>query len=186
MKSRKPSAPSKPVVSNLVVLARDSELLFTDTETTVLIIGGVCHVRHARGELERVNAGSVLVRRGRSQARDARVTRALELMRTHPDRRWTVETLARAVGLSRAVFGRRFTAFTGTSPLRYLTELRLALAAASLAHEDDSALAALAARVGYASEFSFSRAFKRRYGVAPGTFRRTSNLPPNRTLALAA
>ena len=30
----------------------------------------------------------------------------------------------------------------------------------------------LAARVAHASEFAFSRAFKRRHGVAPGSFRR--------------
>jgi len=186
MTSQKPLAPQRNPSANLVVLAHGSELVLTEADSAVLVVRGACHVRSAGGKLERVNAGSVLLGRATQRKRDPRVARALELMRSHPEQRWTVERLARKVGLSRAAFTRRFAALTGTSPLRHLTELRLALAAACLAREDEIALAALAARVGYRSEFAFSRAFKRRYGIAPSIFRRTSALPAPRTLALAA
>ena len=94
--------------------------------------------------------------------------------------------MARTVGLSRAAFARRFAAVSGRSPLRYLTELRLALAANLLETTDDS-LAELALSVGYASEFAFSRAFKRKYGLAPGSFRRLRrNARPHSPILAAA
>jgi AraC-like DNA-binding protein len=38
----------------------------------------------------------------------------------------------------------------------------------------DATLAAIAAAVGYSTEFAFSKAFKRTFGVAPAVFRRTA------------
>jgi len=105
------------------------------------------------------------------RAPDSRIQRALELMHTRPEHRWTVQSLAKAAGLSRTAFARRFTAALGASPLRYLTELRLRRAAELLTTSDGS-LAEIAAEVGYDSEFAFSRAFKRYTGKAPGLFRR--------------
>jgi len=113
-------------------------------------------------------------REGRAaRAFDRRVSRVLELMRSNPAERWTVEALAKAAGLSRAAFARRFLAELGVPPLRYLAELRMQRAAELLA-EGDGSLAAIAAEVGYDSEFAFSRAFKRHTGEAPGVFRRRS------------
>jgi AraC-like DNA-binding protein len=45
--------------------------------------------------------------------------------------------------------------------------------AAVLLLESDLALSEVARRVGYESEFAFSRAFKRYHGQPPGSFRRT-------------
>lgn len=105
------------------------------------------------------------------RALDRRIARALQLMRARPTERWTVEALARAANLSRAAFARRFLSELGVPPLRHLTALRMERAARRLAESDDS-LAAIAAEVGYDSEFAFSRAFKRHMGEAPGVFRR--------------
>jgi AraC-like DNA-binding protein len=102
---------------------------------------------------------------------DSYVERALAAMKREPSRRWTVASLARIAGLSRAPFARRFERVTGQPPLRYLTDLRLRRAAARLV-ATDVRLAELASEVGYATEFSFAKAFKRAYGVAPGVFRR--------------
>jgi AraC-like DNA-binding protein len=102
---------------------------------------------------------------------DRRITRALQLMQAKPTERWTVAALAKAAGLSRAAFARRFLAELGVPPLRHLTAIRMQRAAKRLAESDDS-LAAVAAEVGYDSEFAFSRAFKRHMGEAPASFRR--------------
>ncbi len=104
-------------------------------------------------------------------APDTYVARALDAMRSDPARRWTVAALARVAGLSRAPFARRFRGATGTSPLRWLLAHRLGLAGSLLA-ESDGTLAAIAAAIGYSSEFAFSKAFKRLVGIAPATFRR--------------
>jgi AraC-like DNA-binding protein len=89
--------------------------------------------------------------------------------------RWTVSSLARKAGMSRPVFARRFQAAFGSSPLRYLTARRMERARELLETEALS-LAAVAERVGYASQFAFNRAFKRHFSLPPGVYRRTLRL----------
>ena len=157
-------------------LPQGAELVLEGVETALLIVRGACAIRTKSGKLERVEAGTLLLHPRETRSLDRRIARALELMRSEPGKRWTVERLARAVGLSRAAFARHFVETTGRSPLRHLSDVRLALAA-SLLETSDASLAEIAARVGYASEFAFSRAFKRRHGVAPGRFRRLGAQP---------
>ncbi len=106
-----------------------------------------------------------------NDTRDAYVERALDAMRAEPSRRWTVSALGRVAGLSRAALARRFKLAVGAPPLRWLSEHRLELARLRLL-EGDEGLAAIAAEVGYGSEFALAKAFKRRHGVAPGRYRR--------------
>ncbi|MFJ9693371.1 AraC family transcriptional regulator [Kitasatospora sp. NPDC101183] len=101
---------------------------------------------------------------------DPALARALQAVHAEPGRAWTVEALAAEARLSRAAFARRFTAVVGRTPLAYVTWWRMALAA-RLLRDSELPLGVLASRVGYASEFAFSHAFKRRHGVAPGRYR---------------
>jgi transcriptional regulator GlxA family with amidase domain len=114
---------------------------------------------------------AVETERSTACVKDSFVARALAAMAEEPARPWTVDSLARGVGLSRAAFAARFRRAMGKTPRAHLTELRLQRAAEHLAATDD-ALASVAAEVGYASEFSLAKAFKRRFGVPPGVFRR--------------
>jgi AraC-like DNA-binding protein len=102
---------------------------------------------------------------------DPAVSAALHAMHHDLARPWTVQTLAAQAGLSRAAFAHRFTALAGRPPLTYLTWWRLTVAA-KLLRESDAPLNEVAAQVGYTSEFAFANAFKRRYGIAPGKYRR--------------
>ncbi|TDO47324.1 AraC-like DNA-binding protein [Kribbella sp. VKM Ac-2527] len=102
---------------------------------------------------------------------DIPVARSLELIHSEPGASWTVADLAGQVGLSRAAFARRFTEAVGEPPLTYLSRWRMTTAARLLRDEDRS-LAAVAKQIGYTSEFAFAKAFKRDFGVAPGTYRR--------------
>jgi len=104
--------------------------------------------------------------------RDSSIRHALKLIHEYPADGWTVETLARAVGMSRSNFSSRFQSFVGTPPLKYLTQLRVHLAANTLRREGKLSLCEVANQVGYESESSFARAFKRYFGVSPGTFRK--------------
>lgn len=103
--------------------------------------------------------------------RDRTVGRALALLHASPAEDWTIESLAEAVGLSRAPLARRFTEQVGMPPLGYLTDLRMQIAARLLRHTD-TPLPEVAATVGYTSEFAFNRAFKRLRGLPPGQYRR--------------
>ena len=102
---------------------------------------------------------------------DPRLGPALRAVHDDPARPWTVEALAAEAALSRAAFARRFTAQLGVAPLTYVTGWRMALAREQLRDSGDQ-IAAVAAALGYASEFSFAAAFKRHHGIAPGRWRR--------------
>ncbi|TCB98858.1 AraC family transcriptional regulator [Micromonospora zingiberis] len=96
---------------------------------------------------------------------------ALQAIHRDPARPWTVAALAAEAGLSRAPFARRFTTLLGQPPLTYLTWWRMTIAA-RLLQESDAPLSAIAAKVGYTSEFAFASAFKRQHGTPPGRYRR--------------
>ena len=104
---------------------------------------------------------------------DAEVGRALRLLHAQPEREWTIEELAREVGVSRSGLAQRFTELTGESPIRYLTGWRIQLAK-NLMLQLALPIAEVADRVGYESEAAFNRAFKRNVGVPPATWRKRS------------
>ncbi len=106
--------------------------------------------------------------------RDRFVARALTLMHGRPAHPWTVEDLARRVGMSRSGLAQRFTDLLGVPPMQYLAQWRLQLAAQQL-RLSDRPLASVAEDVGYESEAAFNRAFKREFGVPPATWRRNAN-----------
>jgi AraC-like DNA-binding protein len=101
---------------------------------------------------------------------DPGITAALGMIHNSPQTPWTVARLSENAGMSRASFAKRFTALVGRPPIRYLTDWRLNCAAKTL-RETDEPLAAIARQVGYSTEFAFSAAFRREYGVSPGRFR---------------
>jgi AraC-like DNA-binding protein len=102
---------------------------------------------------------------------DRFVGRALALMHEQPNRDWTVDELASAVGLSRSALAQRFTEFIGQPPMQYLTRWRLTIAAQRLRTEQTT-LARLAEDSGYESEAAFNRAFKRALGTTPAAWRK--------------
>ena len=106
--------------------------------------------------------------------RDKQVGRALAAIHRSPEENWTVQSLAREVGMSRSGFSARFSQLVGDSAKRYLTQWRMQLARAQLQQTSDS-LAVLADRLGYQSEAAFCRAFKREFGVPPGRVRQNSS-----------
>ena len=102
---------------------------------------------------------------------DPRVGPALALIHERPGESWTVEKLAAKVGLSRSPFTVRFTRVVGEPPQTYLTRVRMQRAA-RLIREQESSLGQVALAVGYESESSFNKAFKRQYQKTPGQFRK--------------
>jgi AraC-like DNA-binding protein len=103
-------------------------------------------------------------------AREPHIGRALALLHNRMAYDWSVESLAREVGLSRSAFVARFSALLSTPPMKYLARLRLQMAARALA-TTASSMQAIAAEVGYESESAFNRAFKRELGVPPARYR---------------
>lgn len=103
--------------------------------------------------------------------RDPFVSRAMALIHQRVAFPWTLDSLAREVGLSRSALATRFSSVLGVAPMQYLTNWRIHAAAHSLLHTGKSILQ-VAQEAGYDSEASFTRAFKRLMEVPPATWRR--------------
>lgn len=109
--------------------------------------------------------------------RDPVLGRALMLLHAQPAAPWTVDKLAHGAAVSRSVLATRFAQDLGVSPMRYLAQWRLQLAANLLRHPRQPGMGAIAERVGYDSEAAFSRAFKRHLGVSPAAWRKGAHSP---------
>jgi AraC-like DNA-binding protein len=134
------------------VLARLSELMFVET------------IRQYLETLPSAQTGWL------AGLRDPVVGHALAVLHGEPSEPWTVERLARLVGLSRSVLAERFAEMVGQPPMQYLALWRMQLASRLLV--EGGQVAAVAGAVGYESEAAFSRAFKKLVGQSPATWRR--------------
>ena len=102
---------------------------------------------------------------------DRIVGAALSALHGRPAHAWTLEELARTAHTSRSVLAERFQDLVGTSPMQYLTQWRMLLAA-NLLSRSNAPLARIAEDVGYQTDTAFSRAFRREYGAPPAAWRR--------------
>jgi AraC-like DNA-binding protein len=142
-----------PRIGGECVLGRLSELMFVDV------------VRRYLETLPTDRSGWL------AGLREPFVGRALTALHRTPAQAWTLESLAREVGLSRSALAERFTQLVGQPPMQYLANWRMQLAANHLVSGMDG-VAAIAERVGYESEAAFSRAFKKMVGVPPSEWRK--------------
>jgi AraC-like DNA-binding protein len=103
--------------------------------------------------------------------RDPFVGKALSLLHGAPAQNWTIEELAKEIGLSRSVLAERFADLVGIPPMQYLAKWRMQIASGLLSG-GNARMATVAAEIGYESEAAFSRAFKKMVGVPPSVWRR--------------
>lgn len=107
---------------------------------------------------------------------DTRLGRAVAAMHAQPEHTFTLPELAEVAGMSRTVFAARFTDALAQPPIEFLKQLRLTRAAHLLARTE-LPVKTVAARVGYASRSSFTRAFVAWQGAAPTAFRARAGEP---------
>lgn len=100
----------------------------------------------------------------------------LGLMHERPEKNWSLQELADEAGLSRTLFCQKFVQVVGTTPLEYLREERMRVAAQMLTNGKPE-IRMLAQRTGYSSEGAFCTAFKRWSGCTPGEYRATRVMP---------
>jgi len=153
--------------STLRFIAREARELRPGGETVITHLADILIIQAIRSWID----SSPEAERGWLAAlRDKHVGKALAAIHSKPEQDWSVASLAKYVGMSRSGFSARFTNMVGESAMRYLTHWRMQLARVQLQETSDS-LAILADRLGYQSEVAFSRAFKRVFGVSPGSVR---------------
>jgi transcriptional regulator GlxA family with amidase domain len=91
-------------------------------------------------------------------------------MMDRPSAPFTLEGLAEIAGMSRAAFAERFKQAFERTPMEFLRDVRLRLAARLLT-TSDLPVKTVAGRVGFASRSHFSRAFKAYAGRDPAAYR---------------
>lgn len=94
----------------------------------------------------------------------------MQAIHSRPQEKWTVESLSEQAYMSRSGFALKFRQVIGQSPLEYLTQWRMFMAAEYLKSTDQS-ISEIALAVGYESESSFSAAFKKVMGAAPRSYK---------------
>jgi len=104
---------------------------------------------------------------------DKGISEVLNKLHNKPDHDWNLDLLAKISGNSRTSFINKFKKITGLTPIQYLTNWRL-LKARNMIKSTDIPLSNVGREVGYNSEVSFSRAFKRQFNTTPGRIRKST------------
>lgn len=154
-------------------IAREAESLRPGGETIITRLADILVIQMVRHWIESaadVDTGWL------AALRDDQLGRAIAAIHRDPGADWTLESLARVAAMSRSAFSARFTEVVGEPAMRYLTQWRLQLARTTL-RECEDPLGAVAERFGYRSEAAFCRAYKRQFGVSPGSDRRAKPAP---------
>lgn len=102
------------------------------------------------------------------------IGKVIAAIHAEPERDWRVPELAGLMGASRSRFAEAFTRTVGESPAKYVAKVKMFQARRWIAQEG-MRVAVAADRLGYDSEASFSRAFKRIVGQPPGALRRSAS-----------
>ena len=102
---------------------------------------------------------------------DERLAQAVSAFHADPARNWSVQSLAEVAGMARTSFAVLFRDKTGQTPIEYLSQWRMPLAAQQM-RETDASLSQIALDIGYASESAFIAAFKRIVGEPPRSYAR--------------
>jgi AraC-like DNA-binding protein len=164
---RAPAATSVRMIQSAVAETDDHR---TGSQTLLAKLGEVLFVEVIRNHISELPAES---RGWLSALRDRHVGAALGVIHRRPTDDWTIDRLAREVGLSRSTFAERFVRYVGFPPMNYLAQWRMQLAVRTL-ERPGSSVAQAAASVGYQSEAAFRRAFERYVGVSPSAWRKRS------------
>jgi len=99
-----------------------------------------------------------------------KLNKAVEAIHREPEKPWNLEELAKLVHMSRTTFASHFKLASGWTAMQYLTWWRMQLAWRKL--REGNSVASVASAVGYHSDASFSRAFKREFNVNVGQVRK--------------
>jgi len=98
------------------------------------------------------------------------IAQARQLIESNPSASWTVEKLARSVGMGRSNFAAHFTQAVGRAPMEVVAEHRMEHAA-TLLRQGRLKIAEISEMAGYSSEAAFSRRFTRHFGISPSQMR---------------
>ena len=159
------NTPVQPLIS---LFLQEAEKPEQGTKSVIDALSNVLFIyilRHAQ-QIGLLNQGLL------AALQDKRLNQVLEKILFSPQLDCNIEQLAELASMSRATFMRIFQQLLGMPPGKFLTQVRLEMAAVLLKNTQKTILA-IALEVGYQSEAHFSKAFKAIYGLSPSQFRKT-------------
>jgi len=118
-------------------------------------------------------ASGVSERREATRSISAAIGQAERLMADTLERPATIPAVARGLGVAYSYFRREFKRHTGLSPHRYMNRMRLEKARRLIGATDEP-LKAIADRLGFSSQYHFSSAFRRHFGLSPSAWRKSA------------
>jgi AraC-like DNA-binding protein len=154
----------------LELMGHEARELRTGGETVITRLCDIVVIQAIRAWLER---DDTMLHGWLGAIGDEQIGSVISAIHRHPERDWTLNTLAATAMMSRSGFTARFTYLVGEPPMQYLTNWRMNLACDQL-NDGTRSIADVASGLGYQSEASFSRAFKRTRGYPPSEARRAT------------
>ena len=137
------------------------------SELTVNKLTEVLLVQLLRADFGRPDKAGIV-----AALKDKRLSKALTQVHAEPGKHWTIEAAAERATMSRSGFARKFKETLEMSFFDYLTRLRMRNAR-ELLSTTTLRVGDIGERVGYQSELSFVKAFKKIHGVTPRAYRGT-------------
>ncbi len=85
----------------------------------------------------------------------------------------TLDSLAEQAGYSKAMLIQKFKYHTGSTPMEYVTDVRINHVKKMMSGSRRMTLREIAYKSGFANEFYLSNVFRRRVGISPSEYRKT-------------
>lgn len=108
---------------------------------------------------------------GTNRLKDAALQKVIENMHSSYNLQWTVKDFARECNLSVYRFIHNFKAYTGMSPIEYLTKIRIDKAT-ELLLDSSLNISEISNVIGYENSLYFSRVFRNATGLSPSSYRK--------------
>jgi len=99
---------------------------------------------------------------------DKRIVKTLNYIEDHLSQIFNLEDLAAIACLSTSQFHRLFKCETGKTPFKFCQEIKLQFAYEKLTEGCETSIVDLSIQLGYKDYETFSRAFKKKFHLAPG------------------
>ena len=109
-----------------------------------------------------------------SRTQDPRVTALVDYIINHIEEDFTASKLSEMAQLSESSMRRLFTKYTGKSPLEFIQDLRLVIAARRMLVTNER-ISQIAYSVGFSDPNYFSRVFRDKFGVSPQVYRKNAD-----------
>ena len=143
----------------------DANTLFRES-CLLRIVGGL--IQYRRQLLPSDAAGR------KTQQPKVYVTDAVSYIKSHYADKISVSGIAEFLGISRAYLNKAFQQELGMSVQRFLIDYRMH-SAANLLYNSEMSIQQISEAVGYEDQLTFSKAFKRKFGVSPTCYRNPSH-----------